>query len=560
MREIAPVLAGLAAMLLAACGGGSGSGAPAGPPAPPPPAAITRPEAFRFLDQASFGATDAAVQQLIDQRYEAWIDAQLAMPASLQLPTVQAAYAALPQPVLNIGRLHDDRVGAWFMNSVRGTDQLRQRVAFALSEIMVVSDVSLNNLPYAVSDYYDMLARDAFGDFRKLIEDVTLHPAMGVFLSMLGNRKPDTALNIRPDENFAREVMQLFTIGLVQLNLDGSMKLDAQGRPLPTYDQATVEGFAHVYTGWNWAGAANFRQARRSLANEILPMQAYPEEHDRGVKRVLDYPGAALTQIPAGQTPQQDLAAALDNIVAHPNVAPFVARQLIQRLVTSNPSPAYMERIARKFNDDGSGHRGNLGAVVKAILLDSEARAAPTLDTQGKIKEPLLRLTQLWRAYGAASGSGELNLQGASFIFGQGPLQAPSVFNFFSPSYAPPGEIADRSLTAPELQIATEYLNTLVTNYMFAAAFCYVPVPFTACPATRPDTVILDTSAENALVGDPAALVDRIADRLLGGQISADLRREAQAAVERAPASMPTLRVGEALYLISSSPEFALQR
>jgi len=425
---------------------------------------------------------------------------------------------------------------------------------------MVVSQVSLNGLPYAVADYYDLLARNAFGDFRTLIEAVTLHPAMGVYLSMLGNQKPDAARNIRPDENYARELMQLFAIGLVQLNADGSVKLDGQGQPLPTYDQATIEGFAHVFTGWNWAGGANFNQARPTLANQVLPMQVYAEQHAGGSKRVLDYPGATLITIPAGQTPQKDLADALDNIVAHPNVGPFIARQLIQKLVTSNPSPQYVARISARFNDDGSGRRGNLGAVVKAILLDTEARTAPAADTNGKLKEPLLRLTQIWRAYAATSGNGTLNLQGASFIFGQGPLQAPSVFNFFSPGYAPPGEIADRNLTAPELQIATEYQNTQVTNYFFAAAFCYVPVPFPDCPAVRPNTVVLDTSAENALAANPAGLVDKIADRLLAGQISAGLRAEALAAVDRAPVSSPTLRAAEALYLIASSPEFALQR
>jgi uncharacterized protein (DUF1800 family) len=549
--------AGLA--LLAACGGGGSSEAPPTNNPPPPPPPITKVEAFRFLNQATFGPTDATAQQVITQRYEAWIDGQLAQPASLQLDEVQAAFALLSRPVMNVGQLHQDRVAAWFSNSVRGPDQLRQRVAFALSETMVVSEVALNQYPWAVADYYDMLARNAFGDFRKLLEDVTLHPAMGVYLSMLGNQKPNLALNIRPDENYARELMQLFSIGLVELNPDGTTRLDTQGQPIPTFDQAVIEGFAHVYTGWSWAGAVNFGQARATIANQVQPMQAYPEQHDTGSKRVLSYPGAALTIIPGGQTPQKDLADALDNIFNHPNVGPFIARRLILRLVTSNPSPEYVSRIARVFNNDGNGRRGNLGAVVRAILLDAEARNASTNATHGKTKEPLIRLTQLWRAYDASSGSGVLTIPGASFIFGQGPLQAQSVFNFFSPFYAPPGEIAAGGLVAPELQIATEYLNTQVTNYFFATAVCYVPQPLSFCPVVRPETVIIDTAAELALAGNPPALVDKVADRLLAGQIPASLRTAAIAQVERAPVSLPTLRVAEAIFLISTSPDYVVQ-
>ena len=557
---------------LTACGGGGGgdSGTGGGNTTPPtgtgPPTttpstpAITKAEAYRLLNQATFGATEAAAQQVIAQGYSAWIDAQLALPPTLQLPAVQAAYLALPQPVANIGVLHNDRVASWFANSVRGPDQLRQRVAFALSEIMVVSQVQLANYPHSVADYYDTLARDAFGDFRKLIEDVTLHPAMGVYLSMLGNQKPNPANNIRPDENYARELQQLFTVGLVELNLDGSIKRDSAGQPIPTYDQPTIEGFAHVFTGWRWAGFATFNQSRATLANQVQPMQAYAEQHDTAAKRVLSYAGAALTTIPAGQTPSKDLADALDNIAGHPNVAPFISRQLIQRLVTSNPSPEYVARVASVFSNDGTGRRGNLAAVIKAILLDTEARSATTSATSGKVKEPLLRLTQVWRAYNATGASGTLTVAGLSGVFGQGPLQAGSVFNFFSPFYSPPGEISTQNLVAPELQIATEYQNTQVSNYLHTMAFCYVTTPISTCPANRGDNGILDTAAENALAGDPAALVDRVAERLLAGQISATLREEARAQVARQPASVPSARTGEALYLITSSPEFTFQR
>lgn len=569
-KPLAPAVAAGFCLFAAACGGGGSGGSGA---APPPPAAppVTRAQAFSFLNQASFGATEAESQRLIalgdsTNAYGRWIDQQLQQPASLQLPHVQAAFAALPQPVQNIGQLNADRVDIWFRNVVNGPDQLRQRVAFALSEIMVVSQQSvLQAFPFALADYYDVLARNAFGDFRQLMEAVTLHPAMGLYLSMLGNQRPDTARNIRPDENYARELMQLFTIGLVELNADGTPRRDVQSQTIPTYDQSIIEGFAHVYTGWNWAGAPGFGQARPTLQNQVQPMQAYAAQHDTGAKKILSYPGAALTQVPprSPADPAADLRDALDNIFNHPNVGPFISKQLIQRLVTSNPSPAYVQRVANVFANDGSGRRGNLGAVVRALLLDAEARTPAAGAAAGKLKEPLLRVTQLWRAYGGRTESGRFNVQNPTAVTGQGPLQAPSVFNFFSPFHAPPGEIADQGLVAPELQIATEYLDTLLTNYLFVQTFCYTSAPVTGCPTVRPeiraDLVFIDVSAEVALANDPAALVDRIAQKLLGGPASATLQAQARAAAERAPANLAGLRVAEALYLIASSPDYARQ-
>ena len=555
-------LAALAA-LAAACGGGGGG---SDPPVvnPPPPPAITRAEAYRFLNQATFGATEADAQAVIAAGYEAWINQQLARPASLELPHVQQAFASYP-PGADFTRLHEDRIDIWLRHALHAPDQLRQRVAFALSEIMVISQLSpLVGYPWGSASYYDTLAQNAFGNFRTLMEDVTLHPAMGVYLSMLGNQKPDALRNIRPDENYARELMQLFTIGLVELNLDGTVRTNAQGNPIPTYDQQVIEGFAHVYTGWTYAGAPSFALAFPTIANQVVPMQAYADQHDTGPKRVLSYPGAVRTQIPAGQSPQQDLDDALDNVFRHPNVAPFISKQLIQRLVTSNPSPQYVERVARLFENDGAGRRGELDAVVKAILLDPEARSATASANAGKLGEPVLRLTRIWRAYGAASSSGRLNVQNIPGFIGQGPLQAPSVFNFFSPFYAPPGEILDQGLVAPEMQLATEYLNSLITNYFFILAYCYNTAPVQGCPPVPPefqqDLVIIDTGPERALAADPQALVSRIADRLAGGSMSATLRAQAVAMVQAVPASETSLRVAEALYLISTSPELALQR
>ncbi len=529
---------------IAGCGGGSGGGGGGEPPPPPPP--ITTAEAFQFLNQATFGATEAEAQRVIGMRYEAWIDEQLAQPASLQLPHVQS----LPLPQF-IGELQNDRVDIWFRNALHGNDQLRQRVAFALSEIMVVSQLGvLNNYPYGLSSYYDTLAVNAFGNYRDLIEEITLHPAMGIYLSMLGNEKPDPVNNIRPDENYARELMQLFSIGLVELNIDGTVVTDGQGQPIPTYDQAVIEGFAHVYTGWHFAGFADFQQAFPTLLNQVVPMQLYQPYHDTGAKTLLN----GFT-VPAGQNGNQDLAMALDNVFNHPNVGPFMAKRLIERLTTSNPSPAYVERVARVFNNNGFGERGDLGAVVKAILLDPEARATGA-ETSGKIKEPLLRLTQLFKAYDATSQSGGYPLGFIYIVFGQGPLQSPSVFNFFSPSYAPPGEIRDNGYVAPELEIATEYLNTYVTNYMFFQAFGLNQTN----TELDPDDVYIDFSEEMAIAGDVDALIDMVADKLLGGQISTTLRNETAGMLALIPDTDPALRAAETIYLITTSPEYAYQR
>jgi len=492
-------------------------------------------------------ATEAEAAQLQANGYQAWIEEQLAVPASLQLPFIESQ-----PPVQFPFELQDDRVDIWFRHAINAPDQLRQRVAFALSEIMVVSQLgALNNAPWALADYYDMLARNAFGNFRNLMEDVTLHPAMGVYLSMLGNQKPSPAANIRPDENYARELMQLFTIGLVELNPDGTVRTDARGEPIPTYDQSIIEGFAHVFTGWHFSGAPSFELARPTRQNQTQPMQLYPDFHDTGPKKLLR--GVTL---PGGQSGEQDLDAALDNIFAHPNVGPFIAMRLIERLVTSNPSPGYVERVATTFDDNGLGVRGDLAAVVQAVLLDPEARPGLRMDTDGKLKEPLLRVTQLWRAYDGAAASGSYAIPGAYIIFGQGPLQSPSVFNFFSPSYAPPGEIKDRGLVAPELEIATEYQNTLMTN-LFAF---YTFVLNQQNPDLRDDQIAIDLADEIALAGDPGALIDLVDGKLLGGAMSTTLRGEIEGMLARIPESEALARAAEAVYLTATSPEYAYQK
>jgi uncharacterized protein (DUF1800 family) len=564
------------ALLLTCCGGGS-SGGITSPPPPLTAPAVTKDEAYRFLNQSTMGPTEAESSRLIglgdsSNALARWTDAELAKPASLLLPAVESAY---PNPVptgFNIASLNAPRVEKWFDNSLNGSDQLRQRVAWALAQIFVVSQVgALQNLPNATADFHDTLSRDAFGDFRKLLEDVTLHPAMGVYLSMLGNQKAVVGTNLRPDENYAREVMQLMSIGLVELNLDGTTRLDGNGQPIPTYDQSIIEGFARVFTGWTWAcqstlPACTFTTARPQLApvagyNQVVPMRHYATQHETGTKKLLS--GVTL---PANQTGERDLQDALDNIAAHPNVAPFISRQLIQKLVTSNPSSAYVQRVAQVFNNDGTGRRGNLAQVVRTILLDAEARpvsatASPPV-APGKVKEPLLRLTQFWRAYGARAASGRYGVArnfagGVSAVFGQGPGLSPSVFNFFSPGYAPPGEIQAQGMVSPEMQLATEYLNTQTTNFFWTQANSRT---VTQAPTLNADDMFIDTSEEIALAADSEALVNRVAERLLGGaaRISPVLKAQAKAQVDRS--TNTNTRVADAIYLIAVSPEYSLQR
>ncbi|MCZ8131412.1 MAG: DUF1800 domain-containing protein [Steroidobacteraceae bacterium] len=536
---------------LAGCGGGSSGGGTGASTTPTSPAPVrpTSAEAFAFLDEATFGPKPAEVQRVTQIGYEAWLDEQIALPPTYHLPVVRELFAANPPPQ-GQPQSQNDRLDAWFRAALNGPDALRQKVAYALSQILVASDVgALRNQPQALANYQDVLVRHALGNFRDLLRDVTLSPAMGVYLSMLGNRRPDPVRNIRPDENYAREVMQLFTIGLVELNRDGTPKVDAQGVGLPTYDQSVIEGFAHVFTGWTYAGATagNFANPPRNWTAPMAPVAAF---HDTGPKKLLG--GVTL---PAGQTAEQDLEAALDNLFRHPNVGPFVGRQLIQRLVTANPSPAYVERVARTFDDDGRGVRGNLAAVVRAILLDPEARAAAT-DRSGKLEEPFLRLVQLWRAYGARSGSGRYLLAAPEQAFGQAPLRSPSVFNFYRPDHQPPGELQAAGLVSPELQITTETTTVTTANALYNLVF------FRNSSVTNagPNDVLIDVTEELALTDTPTALVERIAAKLLGGRISDRLRQAAVEQVGRVPATNRAGRVAEALYLVVTSPEYAVDR
>lgn len=528
---------------LSACGGSSEDDET---PPPPPSTSISSEKAARFLTQTTFGANSESINELAGMGYDAWLVQQFNLPASLHRPLV------LEYPDddnLNQGHRYE----VWWRTVLTSDDQLRQRVAYALSQIFVVSDKStLVIVPYGVAGYYDILVRNAFGNYRDLLEEVTLSPIMGIYLSMLANQKPNQEFNIRPDENYAREVMQLFSIGLVKLNLDGSVQLDSNNQPISTYDQDVIKGFAHVFTGWNFADNLSWYEP---VFNFFSPMKAFEDFHDTAEKQLLD----GFT-IEAGGTAQSDLDAALNNMFNHPNVGPFISFRLIQRLVTSNPTPAYIERVASIFNNNGEGVRGDLKAVVTAILMDDESLSESNLtnDTFGKLKEPLLRFTQMWRAFDASADSGKYWFDFSDYLTGQAPLSAPSVFNFYSPSFSPSGDIGDAALVAPEFQILNEIYITHTLNWI--AGSTYVGYKGLTGDDYNEDRILIDISTELTLASDPVALVEHLNLLLLSGQMEGDLRSELISSIEAYPVSEEFIRVLNTLFLILSSPQFSIQR
>ena len=552
-------------------------------------------DASRFLTQATFGPTAADIAHLRAVGYQGWLNEQFAAVASTEVPYLDWVEHLTCVPV-NSGcnNVYDEqRLESWWINALGApdpstghplhTDQLRQRVAFALSEIFVVSyrNGQLTYQPWALASFYDMLARDAFGNYRTLLEDVTKHPAMGVYLSMIDNQKADPAHNIHPDENYAREVNQLFSVGLVQLKLDGTPKL-VNGQPAPTYDQAAVRGFAAVFTGWDWGGAGCDAQtyfycgpSNPDEAPWRQSMQPVETWHDNtSDKQLLTYPGVALANgvLVHGADAQMELTAALDNIFHHPNVGPFIATRLIQRLVTSNPTPAYVQRVAQVFNDDASAQhvRGNLKAVVTAIVLDAEARYGQWQhpDTFGKLREPVLKIAHLWRAMAARSSNGRLSYIGdyGSFdaIYGQAPLRSPTVFNFFKPNFQYPGEIRNLGLVSPEFQIATDTQVVAAPNDI-GWHISYFYTGSTYDNATAPDAILIDENRDATLAfNSPAQLVDNYNYLFMSGQMSPFMRNtlvtRLAALTDNSGGDLGRQRVQHALYLIMNSPEYSVQK
>ncbi|MBD8525584.1 DUF1800 domain-containing protein [Pseudomarimonas arenosa] len=535
-------------------------------------------EAARLLSQASFGASTESIAEVRARGINGWIDHQLTLPATRHLPYLDQVRAS-GEPVYQNVRLE-----AWLQRAMYADDEMRQKMAYALSQIFVISDASggLEGNPFAMAQYYDLLLDHAFGSYRELLEAVTLHPTMGVYLSMMGNQKPNLVENIRPDENYAREIMQLFSIGLVMLNPDGTVMDGDPGtagiQPIPTYDQDVIRGFAHVFTGWKWQECADANpdqywiwtycgptEETRTDSGWRSPMLNIEYQHDTALKTLLGYAGVNdpnRFEIAAGGTAPQDLESALDILAGHPNVAPFISKQLIQRLVSSNPSPAYVARISAVFNNDGQGNYGNLGAVLRAILTDIEARDNRWRDSQtyGKLREPFLKWIHLLRAMRARSESGRFYFWYRQEQYGQAPLSSPSVFNFYFPYFSPNGPLQDAGLAAPEAQIITDTMIVRTANDLTSQIYWgYIGNPY-----AEPDNLLLDLAPDEALADRAELLIDRYDLLFMSGQMPSNMRQlliqHVSAITSDYNADWRRDRVRDALALILTSAQYAVQR
>jgi len=507
----------------------------------------TAAEAARFLEQSTWGPTSDSISRVQLIGYERFLEEQFAAPMSSYptLPLVPTKPAD-DCPARSVCRRDNYTLypvqTRFFMNALYGNDQLRQRVAFALHQILVVSGVNIGQgYPSRFTPYLQTLDRDAFGNFRQLLYDITLNPAMGNYLDMANNKKAD------PNENYACEILQLFSIGLNRLNPDGSPVRDAQGQTVPTYDQTIVTAFARVFTGWTFAA-----DQTKGITNYIDPMRvANAANHDTGQKTVL----RGIT-LPANQTAAEDLNGGLDNIFHDPNVGPFIGRQLIQHLVTSNPSPAYIRRITRVFNNNGSGVRGDLQAVTKAILLDPEARDSAS--QSGRLMHPALLITSLLRAFNArsADGAGQSDgyLDPQSVSMGMDVFSPPSVFSYFSPFGGVPGT----SLRGPEFGLLNTSTSLRRANFVNRLVFSRIPsnanYPF------NPSGTSLDFSAVQPLAGNPQALVDALNTLMMSGRMSSGMRTAVVTAVQAVVSSNPLKRVRTAVYLVATSSQNQVER
>ncbi|MDQ8199866.1 DUF1800 family protein [Pelagicoccus enzymogenes] len=516
------------------------------------PTLLNKAQAVRFLRQATFGPTPAEVEELLELNlhFEDWLDAQIAQPVSSLTDTAAAipGLAGFPRS-FPLGNRHA-KGAAWFEAALNAPDQLRQRMAWALSQIIVLGEegsANRGNLDEWLH-YYDLYLKNALGNYRDLLQDVTRSPKMGRYLTYLNNQKERGTR--KPDENYAREVMQLFTIGLWELNRDGSIKTDTEGEPIPTYDNDDITELARVFTGFVYA--PDNPDYEDTDQNWIDPMHTNENRHDTGSKTLVDG-----TVLPAGQDTLTDVTQALDALFEHPNTAPFVSLRLIQRLTCSNPSPQYLDRVAAVFEDDGTGTRGNLAAVAKAILLDPEARSGAYLvdPTRGKLREPLIRFLQISRAFELKSSRNDKVLYIADLQnqFAQFPFRSPTVFNFYEPDFAPAGELRDQELTAPEFQILDDSSGILSFGVMQRLVTKGLSQPFMTGSGSQGS---LDLAYEQSLASDASALVAHLNLLLANNALNETEINAIVTAVEGLAPSQARERVERALVLLSIAPGF----
>lgn len=536
-------------------------------------------ESASLLLQGTFGASMQEINALENNSASTWVGNQFNEPMTLHLPRV---LAVLPGGVTSLpgGGLSpyadsaavDSILGA----AVSSDDQLRQRTAYALSQIVVVSgrtSTALHRLPHVQAAYQDILVRNAFGNYRDILEEVTYSPAMARYLTYLRGKKADPSTGSVPDENYAREIMQLFTIGLVELNMDGTPRLQG-GQMVETYTNDDIVGLARVFTGFSYDAPVFWPDLSAQPQLTYSPLKVFPEHHSVAEKTFLG------TTIPAGTSGAESVDRALDTLFNHPNVAPFISRQLIQRLVTSNPKPSYVERVARVFESGsftmpngvtvGEGRRGDLKATVAAILLDSEARTPSLRDDPdfGKVREPFLRFMHWARTFNVNSAlisNQALLWHTDSSGLIQQPLRAPSVFNFYRPGYAAPGTLTGNAdLVAPELQIldATSLVgfNDVLTAYIFGNA------GLRAGFGSENTDFVPDYSTEIALATDPGALVDHLDALLAGNQLQGTTKTRIINILDGITISTDQrendlkARVELAIFLTMTTPEYIVQR
>jgi uncharacterized protein (DUF1800 family) len=491
--------------------------------------------AVRFLEQSTFGPTPALITQVQASGFIPFLTSQFT-----------ATQSTYPDPAVGVTSI-TPTAQIFFTNAMSNPDQLRQRVAFALSQIFVTSNVTVP--PQGMAPYLRTLSADAFTNYRTIMQDVTLSPAMGLYLNMVDNDKPNTTNGTHANENYSRELMQLFTLGLNLINSDGSLQLDGNGNPIPTYSQAQVTAFANAYTGWTYPTMPGGTLVIHNPQYFLGPMVLFESNHDLAGKTLLE--GTVLA---AGQTGTQDLAGALDNIFNHPNMPPFVSALLIQHLVTSNPSAAYISRVANVFQTGtfqgiGSGTRGDMQAVIAAILLDPEARRGDdpttTVATDGHLREPILYITNLLRAFGATTDG----LQPVNYAtnMGESPMRSGSVFNFFPPNYIIPGT----TMLGPEFDIQTTATALVRINFVNSFAF----------NTLGPGTTVSFTTWAN-MASNPSAMIDALNALLLHGTLSAASKAAILTAVNAVPAgtNQNLLQAETAIYLIASSSQYQVER
>ncbi len=550
----------VAATTLSACGGGGSSGSASDAAIRPMSASaavsIGDADAARFLLHAQFSASDADISAVKAQGYTAWLASQYAAPIGT---TGWDWLAAKGYTAITSDKFYNKDYMAdyalWYQ-LIASPDQVRKRLALALSEHFVASiNGSVLWPSHLAMAYWDMLNANLFGNFRTLLEQVTLSPQMGFWLNILGSVKADATTGIEPDENYAREIMQLFTIGLYQLNADGTYRTDLFGNPQETYTQDDITSLARIFTGYHtdmstttkntvsWQGTAVYSADYTRLNTVVNAAKHSPE--------AATFLGVT---VPANADAATGLKIALDTLVNHANTGPFFARQMIQLLVTSNPSPAYIGRVAAAFNDNGAGVRGDLRAVWTAIFTDAEALAQQDATVGGKLREPMVRFVQWARTTEATSSTGAwaiYNMMAADTKLGQSPMRSPTVFNFYRPGYVPPDtQIATRKLVAPEFQILNETSTAGYLNFMFAVI----------------QTGVADLKPQNTTllgIADAAALTDWLNLHLTANQLSANsvsLIQATLAAMDISTDANKLMRVQAGLFLVLACPEYLIQK